>query len=91
VARDYPAGALVRQLPRLLYAQAAGLRDAWRAGQLGVWARAWRDALRGLPPALRDRREVQRRRRVTLRRLRTVIAADRPSLAAVPADSEALG
>ena len=80
VARDYPAGALVQQLPRLVHAQVAGLRDAWRAGQLGAWGRAWRDALRGLPAALRDRREVQRRRRVTLRRLNAVIAADRPSL-----------
>jgi len=73
VVRDYPAAALLRQLPRLAYAQAAGLRDAWRRGQLGPWARAWRDALRGLPAALRDRREVQRRRRVSLRRLDAVI------------------
>jgi GT2 family glycosyltransferase len=80
VARDYPAGALVRQLPRLLHAQAASLLDARRNGQLGTWARAWRDALRGLPAALRDRRDGQRRRRVPLRRLETVIAADRDGL-----------
>lgn len=77
VLRDYPAEALVRQLPRLLRVQLLGLRDARRHGQLGPWARGWRDALRGLPAALRDRREVQRRRRVSVRRLEQVIAADR--------------
>jgi len=77
VLRGYPARALMRQLPRLLYAQVRGLLAAWRHGQLGPWGRAWADALRGLPAALRDRREVQRRRRVSVGRLEHVIAADR--------------
>jgi GT2 family glycosyltransferase len=74
VARDYPVGALLRHIPQILYGQAAGLRDAWRGGQTRVWMRAWRDALHGLPAALRNRREVQSRRRVSLRHLEAAIA-----------------
>jgi GT2 family glycosyltransferase len=82
VLRDYPAQALVRQMPRLLRVQLLALRDVRRHGQLGPWGRAWRDALRGLPAALRDRRDVQSRRRVSVRRLEQVIAADRDRPAA---------
>jgi hypothetical protein len=38
-----------------------------------VFARAWRDALRGLPAILRKRHEVQRSRKVGLRELRRLI------------------
>lgn len=74
VARDYPAAALWRKLPRLARGQAALFLDARRHGQLRVWARAWRDALRGLPGVLRDRRRVQARARVGLPELERAVA-----------------
>ncbi len=74
IARDYPASALVRHTPRLAYVQAASLASAWYDGQLDAWWRGWRDAVRGLPAALSDRRGVQRRRRVGVRGLEAVVA-----------------
>lgn len=73
VARDYPALTLLRHLPQIIYAQAAIGYDAARSRQIRVWLRAWRDALRGLPAALRDRRDVQARRRIGLRELEAAI------------------
>lgn len=63
VAKNYPAGSLLRHLPDLLMGVAATLYVAVRHRCLRVWLRAWRDALRGLPPMLRKRRDVQRGRR----------------------------
>lgn len=74
VARDYPAAALRRKLPRLARGQAALALDARRHGQLRVWARAWRDALRGLPHVLRDRRAIQARARVGMPELERAVA-----------------
>jgi len=75
VAKDYPAAALVRHAPRILYVQAAQLYLAGRAGKLSLWGRIVRDAARGLPAALRRRRRVQARRRVTLAQLEAVVRA----------------
>ena len=74
VAKDFPAEAIVRHLPRLLYVQAATAALAARDRQLGVLARAWRDALRGLPAMLRDRRRIQRQRTVSVRELEAAVA-----------------
>jgi len=77
VLRDYPLGSLGRRLPWLLYGQVATMLEARRERQLRIWLRAWGDALRGLRPALRDRRTVQRRRRIGLRELEGAVAEGR--------------
>jgi GT2 family glycosyltransferase len=76
VAKDLPAGAILRHLHQLALGQAMNLAVAVRDRKLGVWLRVWRDALRGLPGALRKRREVQARRTVGLARLESVVGAD---------------
>jgi len=76
IAKDFPLAALVRRAPRILYVQAAQLYLATRAGKLGLWLRIMRDAARGLPAALQRRRDVQRRRRVSVRELERVVTAD---------------
>ena len=79
VAKNYPAAALLLQAPRIAIGHAGHLRDAVREHRLGIWRRAMIDAVRGLPAALRRRREVQRARRRTLRELDAVVGLDRPS------------
>jgi hypothetical protein len=79
IAKNYPPAALLRRAPRIAYVQAADLYLAWRARRLGLWARAMRDALRGLPAALRRRRAVAARRRVGLPALEAVVRADQPA------------
>jgi GT2 family glycosyltransferase len=74
IAKDYPAPLLLRQAPRLALAQAENLSDAVRARKLGIWRRAWIDALRGLPAALRRRRAVQTLRTRSLRELDAVVS-----------------
>ena len=74
IAKDLPAGALVRHGHELLYGQLWHLRVALVDRRLGVWARAWRDALRGLPGMLRKRRAVQGRRRVSVAELEGIIS-----------------
>ncbi len=69
VAKCFPAASLVRHGPQLLRGQLGNLYAAARARKLGVWSRAMRDALRGLPAALSRRREVQRSRTIDLARL----------------------
>jgi GT2 family glycosyltransferase len=73
VVKDLPAGAILRHAHRLLLGQVLNLAVAVRDGKLDVWWRVWRDALRGLPGALRKRREVQRRRRISVRQLESVV------------------
>jgi len=69
IAKCYPAAALMRHAPQLLRGQLGNLLTAVRERKLGVWARAMRDAARGLPAALRKRRELQRTRAIGLSRL----------------------
>ncbi len=76
IAKDLPAGALLRHAPQLLLGQILNLAVAVRDRKLGIWLRVWRDALRGLPGALRKRREVQSRRTVGLSRLDAVVGPD---------------
>jgi GT2 family glycosyltransferase len=74
IVKDYPAEALVRRAPALAFGFAQNLGAAWWDGKLDVWARAMRDAGRGLPGALKRRRAVQRRRRSSLAELDAVIS-----------------
>jgi GT2 family glycosyltransferase len=76
VVKDLPLGAIALHAPQLVLGQLAHLAVAVRDRKLGVWWRAWRDALQGLPGALRKRREVQARRRIGLRALNRVIGPD---------------
>jgi GT2 family glycosyltransferase len=73
IAKDLPAGALLRHAPHLLLGQLVNLAVALRDRKLGIWLRVWRDALRGLPRALRKRRAVQARRRIGLRELEAIV------------------
>jgi GT2 family glycosyltransferase len=77
VAKNYPVAALLRHLPRIAYVQAAQLAGALHERRLGLWARAMRDAMRGLPAALRRRRAVQSTRRRSVRELEAIVAAAR--------------
>jgi GT2 family glycosyltransferase len=76
VAKCFPAGALLRHAPAIARGQAGNLYTAARERKLRVWARAMRDALRGLPAVLRKRRAVQRTRVITLAELEAAAGAD---------------
>jgi hypothetical protein len=76
IAKDLPAAALLRHAPQLVLGQLVNLAVAVRDRKLGVWLRVWRDALRGLPRALRKRREVQARRVIGLAQLERVVGVD---------------
>lgn len=69
VAKCYPFWTLLRHAPSLLRGQVGNLYVALRERKMGVWVRAIRDALGGLPLALRKRRAVQRTRVVSLAQL----------------------
>jgi GT2 family glycosyltransferase len=69
IAKGLPAAVLARHAHQLLAGQLVNLAVAVRDRKLGVWARAWRDALRGLPRMLARRRRIQRARRVSARQL----------------------
>ncbi|HEX8646150.1 MAG TPA: glycosyltransferase family 2 protein [Thermoleophilaceae bacterium] len=62
---------LVLYLPAHLAMHAGMTWDYVRAGRAGPVLRAKRDALRGLPRVLRERRAIRRRRRVSSRELRS--------------------
>jgi GT2 family glycosyltransferase len=78
VAKCFPAGALLRHSPALVRGQLGNLYVAARERKLGVWARATRDALKGLPRALGKRRAIQRARVVSLAELEAVVAGAPP-------------
>ncbi len=75
IVKCYPAEALWRHAPDLLRGQLGNLYVAAREHKLRIWARAMRDALRGLPAALRKRRVVQATRVVTGAELETIVRA----------------
>jgi GT2 family glycosyltransferase len=68
-AKNMPAPLLTCFLPLHLLVNLAGIGIGAARGQLGVLLRAKRDALRGLPAALRKRREIQATRVVGVRAL----------------------
>jgi GT2 family glycosyltransferase len=69
--KDMPWPLLVQYLPAHLAMHAGMTWDYVRAGRAGPVLRAKRDALRGLPRVLRERRAVQRERRVSSRAIRS--------------------
>jgi GT2 family glycosyltransferase len=76
VAKNYPLSALLRFGYRFLNSQRGNLLWAVRTGRSRVFARAWRDAMRGMPKVVRKRREVQRSRAIGLRELEALIGVD---------------
>jgi GT2 family glycosyltransferase len=76
VLKDYPLSALLRHGYQFLVSQAHILVWAIQTRRVGIFMRAWRDALRGMPAVLRKRRDVQRSRRVGLKELERVIGVD---------------
>jgi hypothetical protein len=76
IAKDLPAGALVRHAHQLVLGQLVNLAVALRDRKLAIWLRVWRDALRGLPGALRKRRDVQARRTIDPSALEAVVGVD---------------
>jgi GT2 family glycosyltransferase len=76
IAKDIPAGALLRHAHQLALGQLLNLAVAIRDRKLSIWLRVWRDALRGLPRVLGKRREVQARRTISLSRLEAVVGPD---------------
>jgi GT2 family glycosyltransferase len=72
-----PAGSLLRHAPSLLLGQAGNLRWAIRERKLHVWARAMRDALRGLPAVIAKRRRLQHQRVIGARELDAVVRLGR--------------
>ena len=71
--KNYPRDCLLRNAHLLLAHELAGLYFAAREGMARAQLRAWRDALRGLPRVLRQRREIQARRSIGRRELEQVI------------------
>lgn len=62
VAKNYPGAALARHAPQIVFGIGLNFAAACHGRKVGVWLRAMRDALRGLPAAVRGRRSVPRRR-----------------------------
>ena len=60
LAKSLPAGVALRHAPQLLYGQLWNLAMAVRERRVGLLARAWRDALKGLPRMLGKRRAFRR-------------------------------
>jgi hypothetical protein len=73
----YPAGALWRHAPKILYGQAGALAEGLSDGTWRVQLRAWRQVLRMLPATLRKRGRIQASRRATLSDLEAVMSAER--------------
>ena len=71
VAKNYPAAALVRHAPQILFGITLNLAAAVHGRKLRIWLRAMRDALGGMRAAIRRRRLVPRR--CTLAELERVI------------------
>jgi GT2 family glycosyltransferase len=72
IAKCFPAQALARHAPDLLRGQVGNLYVAVRERRGRVWARAMRDAVRGLPAAFVKRRTLQRERVISTAELETI-------------------
>jgi GT2 family glycosyltransferase len=59
LVKDVPVSLLLRHAPQLLVGQLWHFGRAIRKRRVGVWARAWVSALRGLPSMLAKRRAIQ--------------------------------
>jgi GT2 family glycosyltransferase len=78
VLKSYPASALLRYAPLLLVNHAGLVYVAVRDGMARAHLRALWAAARGLPRVLRQRRAIQRGRRVGRRELEPLITRGRP-------------
>jgi GT2 family glycosyltransferase len=76
VVKGLPGSLALRHSHQLLAGQLLNLAVAVKERKLGVWTRAWRDALRGLPRMLARRRRIQAARRVSPRELEPVLGSD---------------
>ncbi|HXN40048.1 MAG TPA: glycosyltransferase family 2 protein [Solirubrobacteraceae bacterium] len=74
-AKGMPASLLARHAHQLLAGQLVNLAVAVRDRKLGIWLRAWRDAIVGLPRMLARRRRIQRTRAVSPRELEARLEA----------------
>ncbi len=59
IAKSLPSAVLLRHAHQLIYGQLWNFAMAARERRIGLIARAWRDALKGLPRMLAKRRDVQ--------------------------------
>jgi GT2 family glycosyltransferase len=75
LAKGMPASLLARHAHQLAAGQLVNLAVAVRDRKLGIWLRAWRDALAGLPRMVARRRLIQRARRVSPRELEARLEA----------------
>ncbi len=75
IAKCYPGSALLRHAPSIGRGQLGNFYTALRERKTRVWTRAMRDALRGLPAALRRRRDIQRTRVIGFAELERVARA----------------
>ena len=75
IAKNYPLRALLLHIPELAYVQIYQFATAIYHRRFSLWFRVWRDALAGLPRALRLRRIIQRSRRRSLAKLDQIIKA----------------
>jgi hypothetical protein len=73
--KGMPASLLARHAHQLLGGQLVNLAVAVRDRKLGIWLRAWRDALAGLPRMVARRRRIQRTRAVSPRELEARLEA----------------
>jgi GT2 family glycosyltransferase len=69
LVKGLPVSVALRHSHQLLLGQLVNLAVAIRDRKLGIWLRAWRDALRGLSRMLEHRRAIQRARRMSPREL----------------------
>jgi GT2 family glycosyltransferase len=74
VVKDWPVSAIARNAHRLVLTQLAQAAWAVTHGRFVILLRAWRDAVAGLPVALRKRGSVQQRRRVSRHELRKKVS-----------------
>ena len=75
VVKCFPAASLARHAPDVIRGQAGNFSVAVQERKLGLWLRAMRDALRGVPGAVARRRAVQRTRAVSVAELEAVARA----------------
>jgi len=78
VLKNYPAGALALYAPLLVVNHLGLVYVAVRDGMARAHFAALRTALRGLPRVLRQRREIQRARRIGRRELERLVTRGRP-------------
>lgn len=75
VLKNLPASMIVRSLPAMLCYEVFWIRRLAARGLLGAYIRGLREAAAQLPRMLAKRREIRRRRRVTVARFRRAVLA----------------